>query len=185
MPARGEGRKCQSVHFSRIIVSGRRPMGSACAWKPKTVAQCCRAGVPRGAGSSRSATRESFVTEQPTRAARQGLSLPKRVRILRSADFRRVYQEGFRVTGPYFSAFCLAGNEKDGPRVGFTTPRAVGKAVVRNRIRRRMRESVRRHLDQLGPEFSVVFNPRKSVLTAVFTDLEREVERLFSRCKAS
>lgn len=89
------------------------------------------------------------------------------------------------MTGPYFSAFCLAEAEKEGPKVGFTTPRALGKAVVRNRIKRRMRESVRRHLDQLSPEFSVVFNPRKSVLAAVFTDLEREVERLFSRCKAS
>ena len=89
------------------------------------------------------------------------------------------------MSGPYFAAFCLAGNVADGPKVGFTTPRAIGEAVVRNRIKRRLRESVRLHLDRLGPEYSVVFNPRKSVLSAVFSDLEREVERLFSRCKAS
>jgi ribonuclease P protein component len=69
--------------------------------------------------------------------------------------------------------------------VGFTTPRALGRAVVRNRIRRRMRESVRLHLDALHPRFSVVFNPRKTVLHAAFAELEREVEKVFSRCKAS
>ena len=130
-------------------------------------------------------TKESSVTQQPIRTARQGFSFPKNVRILRSTDFRRVYQEGFRISGPFFSAFCLKGGTEEGPKVGFTAPRALGKAVVRNRIKRRMRESVRLHLDGLAPEFSVVFNPRKSVLTAAFADLEREVERLFSRCKAS
>lgn len=48
-----------------------------------------------------------------------------------------------------------------------------------------MRESVRLHLDALHPRFSVVFNPRKTVLHAAFAELEREVEKVFSRCKAS
>ena len=148
-------------------------------------ARCYLADAPRAAISLPSATRESSVTPPPIKAARRGLSFTKSVRILRSADFKTVYKEGFRVTCPYFAAFCLAGSAEVGPKVGFTTPRALGKAVVRNRIRRRMRESVRLHLDTLSPRFSVVFNPRRAVLTAAFPDLEREVEKVFSRCKAS
>jgi len=72
--------------------------------------------------------------------------------------------------------------QPDGPRIGFTTPRALGKAVVRNRIRRRVREAVRLHLEQLSPEWSIVFNPRRKAMEATFPDLEREVERLFQRC---
>ena len=69
-----------------------------------------------------------------------------------------------------------------GPRIGFTTPRALGKAVVRNRIRRRMREAVRLELDSLNSEWSIVFNPRRKTLDCQFTDLQTEVRRLFARC---
>jgi len=75
--------------------------------------------------------------------------------------------------------------QPDGPRIGFTTPRALGKAVVRNRIRRRVREAVRLHLEQLSSEWSIVFNPRRQAMEAPFPALEREVEKLFERCNGS
>jgi ribonuclease P protein component len=68
------------------------------------------------------------------------------------------------------------------PRVGFTTPKALGKAVVRNRIRRRMREAARLELAQLNPQWSIVFNPRRRTLDCLFTELQAEVRRLFIQC---
>lgn len=101
---------------------------------------------------------------------------------MRSTDFRRVYDTGSRFSTPFFAAFCVREQQPSGPRIGFTTPRALGKAVVRNRIRRRVREAVRLHLELLSPEWSIVFNPRRNAMEAPFPDLEREVERLFRRC---
>ena len=109
---------------------------------------------------------------------------PKGVRLLRSRDFRRVYDGGFRHAGPFFAAFCLR-TDVPGPRIGFTTPRALGCAVVRNRVKRRLREAVRARLDQLSPEWSIVINPRRAALQCAFPDLEREVARLFERCCAA
>ena len=66
-----------------------------------------------------------------------------------------------------------------GPHIGFTTPRALGKAVVRNRIRRRTREAVRLELELLNPAWSIVFNPRRKALDCTLDELRNEVRRLF------
>ena len=110
---------------------------------------------------------------------------PKSVRILRSKDFRRVYDHGTRYAGPYFTAFYVRLPESaEGPKIGFTTPRGLGGSVVRNRIKRRVREAVRLRLDRLNPQWEIVFNPRRLAMDSPFIELTREVEKLFLRCNS-
>lgn len=149
---------------------------------------CFPAGVQRAATSSRSATNVRFASRNsisiPVATSRFGF--PKSARILRRGDFRKVYDEGVRQTCPLFAAFLLQRPEQsDGPKVGFTVPRAMGKAVVRNRMKRRMREAVRHRLSLLPPQWCVVFNPRKPLLHTSMSDVLQAVERLFAQCANS
>ena len=64
-------------------------------------------------------------------------------------------------------------------------PKAVGGSVVRNRVKRRLREAVRPSLGLLGPQWNVVIQVRLAAVKAPFASLKREVERLFSRCGPS
>jgi len=101
-----------------------------------------------------------------------------------------VYDHGSRYSGPFFAAFYARASDVDraavsGPKVGFTVPRSLGGAVVRNRIRRRVREAVRLRLDQLNPQWEIVFNPRRAAIDLPLPDLIREVEKFFLRCNNS
>jgi ribonuclease P protein component len=66
--------------------------------------------------------------------------------------------------------------------LGFTVARAFGRAVKRNRAKRRIREALRVRLPEVAPQWDIVVNPRRQVLQASAEELRREVDRLVSRC---
>jgi ribonuclease P protein component len=66
-----------------------------------------------------------------------------------------------------------------GLRIGFTVSRALGGAVQRNRMKRRLREAVRMTRPAAGPNADVVINPKKSLLTVDFTAVVNVVGRAF------
>lgn len=140
-------------------------------------APCWRGDAPRAAINSRSATKEPYGT--PT-----SLRFPKSVRILRTSDFRRTYNQGKRIASAYFAAFCLevpraAG---EGPRLGFTIPRKFGNAPKRNRMKRRFREALRIRLTEFSPVWDIVINPRREAWTASPDELRRALDRLVTQC---
>ncbi len=70
------------------------------------------------------------------------------------------------------------------PRVGLTVGKVIGKAHERNRIKRRMREALRRHVDLLPAGFDLILHPRRSVLTIEFVQLEAEILRILQQAAA-
>jgi ribonuclease P protein component len=63
-------------------------------------------------------------------------------------------------------------------------PRAIGNAVVRNRIKRRLREVFRLQRGRLNPKWDIVLNPRRAALDAAFGDIERELGKLIEKCNS-
>jgi ribonuclease P protein component len=119
-------------------------------------------------------------------APKGGLNLPspdKRakftgsMRLLRHADFERVYKQGRRHFAAHMTVFYLLREQGEGLRIGFTVSKALGGAVERNRMKRRLRESVRLHWPGTHLPVDVVINPKKSVLKIEFSELGSEVSR--------
>lgn len=129
----------------------------------------------------------SKSAESTGRAGPLRSPFPKSARLLKHSEFERVYRNGRRYSLPDFALFYLPSstaaecNTAEQVRVGFTVPRALGGAVERNRIRRRMREAVRLTLAEVrvGISADVVMNPRRSVTAAPFQQLLKEVKEAF------
>jgi ribonuclease P protein component len=105
---------------------------------------------------------------------------PGGARLRKHADYQRVYQRSRKHFSPSMTYFFAERVSGVGPRVGLTAGRVLGKAVDRNRIKRRMREAVRLNLALLTRDVDVVLHPRRTVLTADFTTLQGEVSRIFA-----
>jgi ribonuclease P protein component len=109
---------------------------------------------------------------------------PRTARLLRHADFERVYKQGRRHFSASMTVFYGARLTTDisrqpGPRVGFTVGKALGGAVERNRMKRRLREAVRLCGVPAEVAADVVINPKKSLMKADFADVVNEVKRAF------
>jgi len=129
-------------------------------------------------------------------SATRTLSL-SRARLRKHADYQRVYAASRKRQSPSMSWFLAPQLEAvprlspgstsgliPGPRVGLTAGKVLGKAHERNRIKRRMRDILRRHVDLLPVGFDLVLHPRRSVLTAEFSKLEAELVRILGQANA-
>jgi len=119
-------------------------------------------------------------------------TLPKSWRLLRHADFDRVYKKGRRYFATHMTFFylrqegeSLPAGESSNFRVGFTVRKVLGGAVQRNRMKRRLREAVRLQEMQPPSGIDVVINPKPSLLTAGFEELKSEVGKAFQAMKKS
>jgi ribonuclease P protein component len=115
-------------------------------------------------------------------------------RLRKHADYQRAYAAGRKRQSASMSWFLapqpapmdahIAQPRIEGPRVGLTAGKVLGKAHERNRIKRRMREALRRHVELFPNGFDLILHPRRGVLTIEFAKLEAEVVRILQQAKA-
>jgi ribonuclease P protein component len=105
-------------------------------------------------------------------------------RLTRRIEFEAVYRNGIRRSSAHFVVFCRA-NAGDRSRYGFSISRQTGGAVVRNRIRRRLREIVRRNSSELPTGWDIVIHPRRTVAQSDFARLTTELLTLVRSAASS
>ncbi len=146
-------------------------------------------GNPRGAQRSQAAPQQGTTSAEhrhPGQAARitrkrRPQSLSAADRLHHSAEFRFLQRYGVRAESANFVLYAghFAGDERW--RLGMTVSRRVGKAVIRNRIKRRVRELFRRAKSLTPPGYDLVVVPRPELLDADFATLEADYRALLGR----
>lgn len=108
-------------------------------------------------------------------------SFSKARRLTHRSEYERVKRNGITHRGKLLMLNAMPVENCDPWRAGFVTSGRVGGAVVRNRVRRRLREIVRRHQRELRPGFWFVIIARHEAATASYGTLEDEWLRLGRR----
>ena len=95
-----------------------------------------------------------------------------RVTVKENGDFRRIYRKGRSAVSGGVVVYCLK-NRKGMSRLGVTVSTKLGHAVVRNRVRRRLREIFRLNQGGLAQGYDMILVARTRAVGAEYRELER------------
>ena len=98
--------------------------------------------------------------------------MKQRYSLKKNSDFRRLYAKGKSAATPYLVLYCRK-NRLEHNRAGYTVSTKLGHAVVRNRVRRRLREIVRLNRAAVKPGYDLVLVARSRAVDAEYRKLEQ------------
>lgn len=114
-------------------------------------------------------------------------ALPKERRLAKRREFLSVYDTGQKLFSRY-SVLFFAANDRPHSRIGITATKKLGKANVRNRLKRWTRETYRRQREPLGLDtrsLDIVVNVKPNAAAASFEDYSRDLARVLERLAKS
>ncbi len=105
----------------------------------------------------------------------------KERRLLKRAEFTLCYDKGTKVHSKNFLVFIQEDMNNSFPRIGFAVTKKIGNAVVRNRVKRLLREFCRLNQKLFPQNANIVITPKKHlhVATLDYAKVEKELSSLF------
>jgi ribonuclease P protein component len=102
--------------------------------------------------------------------------LPKKYRLTRNQDFRRVYRKGRSVAYPLFVLYSRKNGQKIF-RIGFSVSKKVGKANKRNLVKRRFREAARNQIINFCHGHDYIFIVRNKATEATYSQIYNQMSK--------
>ena len=106
--------------------------------------------------------------------------MKKRHRIRKNERFQEIRRKGRSVSNQML-VVCVLSNKLEHSRFGFSISKRIGNAVVRNLLKRRLRESIRLRIDSIEPGWDVVFIARRPIRFADYYQIDKACARLLRR----
>ncbi|SCI28863.1 MULTISPECIES: ribonuclease P protein component [unclassified Romboutsia] len=99
----------------------------------------------------------------------------------KDSDFRKVYKHGKSFANRYLVMYILK-NKSENSRIGISVSKKVGKAIVRNKVRRRIKESYRLNIDEnVKSGYDIVFIARVAIKDANYDEIEKSMKHLIRK----
>ncbi|MDZ4861477.1 MAG: ribonuclease P protein component [Candidatus Hydrogenedentes bacterium] len=111
-------------------------------------------------------------------------AFPRHERLTRKRDFTAVFEQGRKSVGPSFVCYVLW-REGQGRKFGFAVSRRVGNAVVRNRVKRYLREFYRRRRAQICEDTHVVVVARPYAAKLGYAQCAQAMQRLLKEIEVA
>ncbi|MEL6438667.1 MAG: ribonuclease P protein component [Cyanobacteria bacterium J06621_8] len=118
------------------------------------------------------------------------MGLPKVHRLKNRQDFRAVYEKGIRRYSPHLTLIALHSGDQQGVKVtaktqlGISVSKKVSKkAVVRNRIKRQLKQAITLNLKLISPGWKVIIVVKPKAIECKYEHFLRELEELLKKAK--
>ncbi len=106
--------------------------------------------------------------------------MEKNKRLRDNKDFQKIYKKGRRIWDDKFTVYFLKNGLKDESKVGFTVNKKIGNAVIRNHLKRRLKEIIRHHFPLIPKGYNIIIVPKKKVLGFSYSKLEKSLLYILS-----
>lgn len=106
--------------------------------------------------------------------------MKKCLRLTKNLEFKNVYKAGRRRSSLFFTMY-IKKNSREYTRLGVSVSKRVGKSVVRNRTKRRIKEAFRKNLMFIKKGYDVVISAKPPIVEADFAHIEKEIINLLKR----
>ena len=110
---------------------------------------------------------------------RKLLKMNPAVTVKENYEFRRIYRKGRSAVSPCLVVYCQK-NRRGQSRLGVTVSTKLGHAVVRNRVRRRLREIYRLNREKMPAGYDIIIVARVRAAETPYRKLERHYLRCLS-----
>lgn len=104
--------------------------------------------------------------------------MDKECRLRNNEDFKKVYRKGKNYWNRNLVMYVMK-NKLNRSRVGFTVTKKIGNSVVRNRVKRRMKEIFRENVSNIKEEYDIIIIPKRNVVDIDYDQLKSAMIHIF------